>query len=300
MQDCLVNNTADIGFYLLIIVFFTSCTSGRWIVKDQQAVDQSDYEILKQQKFLEVAEPLSPQSPVLLFNLKSHTTYRYKQKMLVQRSIQDYRLRPGFVALGLAGAAASFYAANSGQFDSGPGQSLTLNAVGVLLGASGFANLKPVGEPRPVGEERYLEDTGTVIKTDTANINTDQSDSVRVSVTYRGKMVLEEEMEEIPGGRLQIPLVQRFNDLQLTSSDPGRFEVAVVYQDSTYAYNYPVTSILEPYARITAERTELRSEPSTEPENVLADLTLGSQIKIDSPLNDQWYRVWYGISKNYI
>lgn len=295
-----MKKAANIGFYLIFLILFASCTSGRWVVKDQEAIDRSDYDILEQKKFMEVADSLNPQNPVLRLNLKSHTTYRYQQKMLVQRNIQDYKLRPGFVALGLAGAAASFYGANSGRFEGGSAQSLTLNAVGVLLTASGFINLKPVGEPRPVGEERYLENTGSVIKTDTVNIKEDEPTPVNVLVTHRGQVVFEEDLKKIPGGQLQIPLAQGLNDLQLTSPDPGSFEVEIMFADSTYHYKYPVSSVLEPYARITAELTELRSKPDVDPENVLADLTRGSRIKVDTTIDDQWYRVWYGISKNYI
>lgn len=283
-----------------MLVCFTSCTSGRWVVKDENAVDKADREILEQQKFLEVADSLGPDNPIFTLDLKSHTTYRYAQKLLVQRNIQDYRLRPGFVALGLAGAAASFYAANSSRFNSSSGQSLTLNAVGVLLAASGFANLKPVGDPRPVGEERYLEHTGSIIETDTVNIQNDDPSPANVSVTYRDRMVLEEDLESIPEGQIQVPLASSFNDLQLKSNDPGSFEITVNYNDSTYHYSYPVSVILEPYARITTDLTELRSKPVIYPDNVLADLTQGSQVKVDTMINDQWYRVLYGISEYYI
>ncbi|SMO69289.1 caspase family protein [Fodinibius sediminis] len=282
---------------MIMLVLLSSCTSGRWVVKDRQAIDRSDYEVLEQQKFLSVANSLSPDDPILRLNVKSHTTYKYTQKMLVQRSIQDYRLRPGFVALGLAGAAAAFYAANSGG---GSGQSLTLNAVGALLAASGFLNLKPVGEPRPVGEERYLNPSGTVVETDTINIKEDESSPATVLVTYGERTVFEENLDQIPDGQLQIPLAQGFNDLQLTDRDPGSFDIRVSFQDSMYHYRYPVESILEPYARITTDLTELRNEPVVDPDNVLADLTRGSQIRVDTLVNDQWYRVWYGISQNYI
>lgn len=295
-----MKKSTDIACYLVILLLLASCTSGRWVVKDEDAIDRSDYEILEQEKFLEVAGTLSPEKPVLTLDVKSHTTYQYQQKMLVQRNIQDYRLRPGFVALGLAGAAASFYAANAGRFNNGSAQSITLNAIGVLLAASGFTNLKPVDEPRPVGEERYLDNTGTVIETDTVQVRKDEPTPASVLVTHRGQIVFEEDFNKIAGGRLQIPLAQGFNDLQLISSDPGSFEVEVTFADSTYRYRYPVASILEPYAQVTAELTELRSKPAINPDNVLADLARGSRIKVDTTIDQNWYRVWYGISENYI
>jgi hypothetical protein len=270
------------------------------VVKDREAVDSSEYEVLSEETFLHLSDSLSPESPVLKLEVLSNTTFEYTEKILVERTIQRYRLRPGFVILGLAGGAAAFYVGNSDQFGSNKMQSITLNSIGALLSISGFFNLKPSGEPRPVGEERYLNDTGTFIETDTVRINEDISSPANISVTYNGRTIFEEEIMQINKGQINIPLANRFEDLRLTDPEPGQFEVKVDFQDSTYRYINPVSSILEPYARVNTEYTELRREPAINSENVLAQLAEGSQVYVEGVHNNDWLKVRYGIFESYI
>lgn len=284
----------------VVLLLLSACTSGRWVVKDRKAVDRSDSEIIEEKEFLIVSDTLRPEDPTLQLNVFSRITRSYQQKMLVQRNIQDYRLRPGFVALGLAGATAAFYAANSSRFDSGSTQSLTLNVVGALLAASGFINLKPSGEPRAVGEERYLNNTGKLVVTDTVDVRTDVSIPIDFSVTYQGQIIFEDSLANIRGGRIELPLAASFDDLQLSGNDIGSFNLSVHFKDSTYQRTYPVSSVLRPYARIKTEYAELRSTPAIDPENVLADLEKGSQVQIESTSNENWYQVRYGNFQNYI
>src|SRR5699024_9969641 len=217
-----------------------------------------------------------------------------------QRSMQDYRLRPGFILLGLAGGAAAFYAANSTNISGGSTSSLALNAVGLLLSASGFINLKPDGPPRALNEERYLQTTGTVTLTDTIDVRNDVAKETDILVTYQGKTVFEDHLQQLKNGQLNIPVAQHLNDLQLSGRHPGDFEVKVAFNDSTYRYRYPVAAILEPYAQITSEYTPLRSNRSIDPDNVLADLVNGCLIKIEHFTDDNWYRLQYGNFQNFI
>lgn len=270
------------------------------MVKDREAVDSSDSKVLNEETFLSLSDSLSPENPVLRLEVLSNTTFQYNEKILVERTIQDYRLRPGFVILGLAGGAAAFYAGNSSQLGGNRMQSVTLNTIGALLSVSGFFNLKPDGDPRPVGEERYLDDTGTFTETDTVHIDKDIPSPANISVTYNGRTVFEEEITQISGGQIDIPLANRFEDLKLTDPHPGQFEVEVEFQDSTYHYTNPVSSILEPYARVNAEFTELRREPVINTENVLAQLAEGSQVYVEGIHNNDWYKVRYGIFESYI
>lgn len=295
-----MRNAKLIFFSLFVLLFSGACTTSRWVVEKPNAIDRTDYEVLEQYKFLTVADSLSPQNPVLRLNLKSHTTYEYAQKTLVQRNIQDYKLRPGFMILSFAGAAAAFYSANSGTFDNGSTSSLALNGIGALLTATAFLNLKPKGKPRPVGEKRYLKKTGSIIITDTVDVQQDESMSAEILVTYRGQTVFEDNPDGLRNGKLNIPLGLKLNDLQLKGSDPGHFDVKVQFNDSTYHYRPAISSVLQPYAQITSKMTSLRSRPVANPENVLADLAMGSQIRIERVLNDDWYKVQYGNFENYI
>lgn len=287
---------------LLVSAFLVSCTSARWTVKSTDAIDRNESEIVSQREFLSPDGELTPENPSLRLNLLAEVQYEYPQRVLMQRTIQDYRLRPGFIALGFAGAAAAFYTANSAALAGthSSARSLTLNTAGGLLALSGFLNMKPVGDPRPTGEERYLRSTGTVTDTDTVNITGASQNRAEVSVDYNGRTIMKESGREITSGRLDLQLVNILDDLQLSESDPGDINVNVEFNDSTYAYSYPVKDILVPYARVTAPLTELRSAAEEIPGTVLAELLRGSQLQISTIDDEKWFRVLYGISENYI
>ena len=282
------------------MALLASCTTSRWVVKDQHAIDRSDYEVLEEHRFLTATDSLTPANPVLRLNILSHTTRRYKQKAFAQRSIQDYQLRPAFVLLGLAGGAAAFYAANTTSISGGGTPSLALNVVGILLSASGFLNLKPDGPPRALNEERYLRTTGSVTQTDTIDVREDVAEEADILVSYQGKTVFEDHPETIKNGVLNMSVAPHLNDLRLTGKGPGSFSIKVTFNDSTYTYRYPVASVLEPYAQITTEFSPLRSSTVIDPDNVLADLVKGSLIRIERFTDSQWYQVQYGNFQNYI
>ncbi|HEX6981818.1 MAG TPA: caspase family protein [Balneolaceae bacterium] len=281
----------------------SSCTTGRWTVKNKSAIDKSDYEILEQHQFLKVSGDVSPESPVLQLDVLSRTKYRYAQKVLVQRNIQDYRLRPLFTALGLAGAAAAFFVANSTMFrgNGTPTKSTVLNATGALLAVSGIFNMKPVGEPRPTGEERFLRQTGTVIKIDTVNVQEPAATTASVKIHYRDEVIFDDSKFNFSSGQLEIPLADKLNALQIQGPEPGSVSVDVSFIDSSYTYKYPVEKILQPYAQVSSQFTELRNSPRINQNNILADLLKGSQVRVQNYSNEQWYQVLYGgISENYI
>lgn len=286
----------------LLFAAFTSCTSARWTVKERSAIDSSDYKVLKQDNFLETGDELTPENPVLQLDLYSKTTYEYTQRVLMQRNIQEYKLRPGFIALGLGGATMAFYAANSNVFRDGgtSKKSLTLNTVGALLAVSGFLNMKPVEEPRPTGEERYLRNTGSTIRTDTVRAGEKIDATASISVRHNGRLIFEEQNRDLSNGSLNIALGGKLNELQLSGPDPGNIAIEVNFEDSTYNYQYPIRDVLQPYARITSQLAELRNSPEEDPNNVLADLVKGSQIEIKSSENEAWYQVLYGISENFV
>lgn len=285
-----------------LLLLSAACTSARWTVQNKSATDKSDFKVLQQKQFLQSVGTVTPDNPVLNLNLLSRTKYQYSQKVLVQRNIQKYRIRPGFLIFGLSGAAAAFYVANSNIFR-GNGtstKSLTLDAVGTLLAFSGFLNMKPVGPPRPTGERRYLRSTGNTVKIDTVNVEDPSNAKASIRVQYKDKVIFQEDSRKITSGKLKISLANKLSEMQLTGPDPGAISINVNFGDSTYHYNYPVKSVLQPYARVTKQLTELRNSPEESPENVLAELARGSQIKISSSKRKRWYQVSYGVSKNYI
>lgn len=282
-------------------IILSSCTGARWTVKEKESVDQSDYKIVDEQLLLRQSGEVSPQNPVLSLDLLSRISYRYNQRVLMQRNIQDYKLRPGLVALGIGGAAMAFYLANSTEFSDSRSttEKWTLNSLGGVMLASGFLNMKPVSEPRPTGEERYMRSTGDTVAVDTVKAGMQPDTSASVYMLYNDLIVYEEHNRSITDGKLDIPVGNILNDLQLSGREPGRATVEILFADSLYRYSYPIQSVLQPYASVTTQITALRNSPE-EDDNVLADLVKGSRLQIDSFENDNWYQVLYGISKTYI
>src|SRR5699024_12779163 len=107
-------------------------------------------------------------------------------------------------------------------------------------------------------------------------------------------------LDELKDGQLNVSLAQNLNDIRIRGKKPGNFEVEANFMDSTYHYRFPISSVLEPYAEVTTDITPLRSQTSENPDNVLADLTRGSLIKILKFADSSWYQVKYGNFISYI
>lgn len=286
----------------VISVAVASCTSARWTVKEKSAIDEEEYEIVEEDYLLMPSDDISPENPVFELDLYSERTYEYTQRVLIQRNIQEYKLRPGFLALGLGGAGMAFYLANSDTFNGSAvsGKSVTMNAIGGLMAISGFMNMKPVGEPRPTGEERYLRSSGSAVKTDTVQVTEEIDKTVSLTVYHNDRLIFEEEERSLSGGSVKISLAGILNEQQLSGPDPGVITIEVNFEDTRYRYEYPVEDILQPYARVKSPLTELRNSPQETADNVLADLMKGSQLQVQNFDNEEWYQVLYGISENYV
>lgn len=279
-----------------------ACTGARWTVKDKSAVDRDDYSVISTKEFLDVSSAVTPESPNLKLQILSNTKYEFAEKVLVQRSIQDYKLKPGFVALGLIGAGLAAYAANSNAINGGQSSaaSLSLNTAAVIIASASIMNLKPSGGPRETGEERFLRKTGTFIEQDTLQVENAQEASASIDIWYGEEALVENENQEFRNGELTINLGGLLNGLELEGMETKEVRVEVTYADSLYKFEYPLNQILQPFARITSPVAELRSEPAQDPSNVLAELIQGSQLQILENVEPDWYKILYGISENYI
>lgn len=293
---------SQFAFMLVVLAVLASCTSPRWTVKNEQAVDKSDYVVLDRTRYLGQVGEVTPQNPVLRLQLLSHTTYEYAEKVLLQRNIQEFKLRPGFVALGLLGAGLAIYMANSSAIGGTktPTQQVTLNVVGGIIGLSGLLNMKPVGDPRPTGEERFLRRTGSHVETDTVQVMPNETDTARVTVTYNKRTLVDDALRSFDSEVLELSLGSFMGDLEIEGENPGDVRVRLQYRDSTYQYQFPVETVLLPYARVTSPVTELRNQPADTAGSVLAELAEGSQLQIVGREGEAWYRVLYGISENFI
>jgi len=90
--------------FLLLILFstiFAACSSSRWVVTDQSALDESaEPVVLDQRDILVVEKEPSLDDPVISFAAYSILEEEYPLRVKVERSVQQFRPRWGFLALG--------------------------------------------------------------------------------------------------------------------------------------------------------------------------------------------------------
>lgn len=289
-------------YCLLLLLLASGCTNARWMIQNEQRIDPNDYSEVSSRQFPDAIGNVTPDNPVLRLQVYSESTYRYAEKILVARYIQDYKIRPVFLALGVLGGGLTFYLANSEKVPGIDGnlEKITLNVLGGIIALSSAANLKPDGEPRPTGEERFLRQTGTRTVVDTVQVTNPIQDSAMVDISYGDQRVVENRSVDVSGGTIEIELGLPLSNLGITDRNPDSVHVSVGYADSTYSFGYSLSSVLRPFARVETSVTELRNSPEESPANVLAELVQGSQLEIIDEAGDRWYKVLYGIQENYL
>lgn len=292
----------SITCFLIVLSFFLmSCSSTSWVVVEEEAKDISDFEIISSRYYLESTNGLTPNQPVIHFDIKAINTYEYAQRVRTERYIQRYRPRIGFVLLGMAGAGLSTYAAFSDQLltqPTDPQRYALLGAGGLLTGLS-FLNMKPVGEPSKTGESQLLRRTGSVLEADTINAIPYNAESPTIKVSYQDRVVTESENWGFNEGRISINLAEEV-EASLFEEEPADDILVEVSYDSLHSSKeIPVSSILEQFVVVNAQITALRNQPSSNRDNILTDLAEGSQLKLVER-DEEWYKVLYGITETWV
>jgi hypothetical protein len=286
---------------LITAVLFQGCSSTSWVVVDDQALDINDYELISSRYYLESTNSITPNQPLIHFDLKSINTYEYAERVKTERYIQRYRPRIGYVLLGAAGAGLSYYAAFSDKLLDRPTdkQRYALMGAGTLLTGLSFLNMKPVGEPTRTGESRLLRQTGTATEVDTTNARPYNTDNPGIRISYNSRVLAENEDWDFNGGRISINLAEEI-DAGIFGENPAHNIVVEAFYDSlSQRTEVPVPSVFEQFIVVDVQITALRNEPESNPGNILTDLAEGSQLKLVSKEGD-WYKVLYGISETWV
>lgn len=240
--------------------------------------------------------------PFLTLNLYEIQELEFTQRVLVERTVQQYQPRWGFTLLGTLGAAIAFYAANTDDFidDPSSSQTVALNSTGVLLTAMAFTNMKPVGEPIRTGETRHLRTSGTVVKPDTILAEKADGFEFMVEINYRDETQFNQTYQPENENGLRINLASLLDDKNITGGDPGQLEVVISYDQESRSHQIPISSILSPVVVVETPVAELRNEPVYGERNTLAEVGHSSElILLDIP-DQQWFEVRFGGSDVYI
>ncbi len=293
-----------LNFIFGILVFFLpACSGTKWVIQPDPVVDYRSGTVVDSYEYIRQLNEPTPRQPVVQFELRTVNVTEYPQRVESQRYVQRYTPRPGLLAVSLAASAAVFYVANApnvaseGSFEN---QKLILNSAGAVLALSGLLAMRPDGKPVATEEKRLLGQTGTVALRDTVSYVSDAVDEARVSVRYKGQVLVDSLRKEFLRGRLVLDLAREVPNLPASGVDPGVLEVTVASRDARSVTDIPVESVLAQYVTVTAESTPLRSGPREVPSNILTDIAQGSQLQYQETYDQQWIRVLYGVASTYV
>lgn len=285
-------------------LFMVSCTSSRWVVTDQQAVDTSlPPVIVSEKKVLLLERAATADNPFIAFSVYDVVEKEYVQRVRAERTIQQYRPKWTFMALSLAGAAFAAIAANSSILlpaVSG-NQKLALNVTAGILAVFSVTNLQPVGEPIYTGETELLRRSGTEIRFDTlrtANLNSEFRASIHV--TFLDDTVYTRNEFPVQNGTAELNLAAIVDGIEEPVNGGSILSVFVHYNGVTDNYRVRADSFLKPYIHITTPVAVLRNAPVINELNVITEVGAGSSLEMIEDGPGDWYRVRFGGSEVFI
>lgn len=287
-----------VRYVLLGILLLASagCTTSKWAVVDEHAVDRGEQpEIVQNTTQLILEQEPTIESPVLRLVPYNIVQREYAERVQVQRTVQEYKLKWGFALLTLAGSAISFFAANSDYLlpTANTSQRVALNATGAMLVLLTATNLEEKGDPIMTDEIRYLRQTGFEVRTDTLKINSFTSDSASITVYNGDNVLLNEPSISVESGLVEINFGALSSDISDHITEESEFTVHANYSGIESIYSFPVTDFLEPYFVIQEPIVQIRSVSTIARDNVIAEVGEGSALPFVRHVSDRWIEVRY-------
>ena len=288
---------------LMVMIHGISCTSSRWIITDDATIDPTvEPTIVNERSILLLDQEPTYINPTLTFSAYKVIDREYLQRVEMERAVQQYRPRWGFLTLGLTATAFTIIAANTALVSSeiGSNQRIMLNVAAGLIGFVSVTNLKPVGEPILTGEKQLMRQSGYVILSDTtANLNGAVYPDVDLEIRHNEDIILSESGLELTSNRLDINLTPVVSLLGDEIDEDSKIEVRLSYNGESPVYEIKLSSFLEPHITITDPVTVLRSVPLVNELNIITEVGQGSSLRYLGEIND-WYQVQFGGSEVYV
>ncbi len=223
------------------------------------------------------------------------------QRVKMERTVQKYRPKIGFMIFAVAGSAITFYAANSGNIINSPSstQKIGLNLSGGILSILAFTNMKPVGEPIRTGEEKFMRVSGSVTIPDTVRTDAAEDEDITLSISYNDTTLVKERTLTLSGSSVEVDLSTIFSSLQISGLDPGNMDIKADFLDSEYSFDIPLSEFLAPFIVVRESMVNLRSSPEYNDLNIFTELAEGSALPFIEKL-DGWYKVRFGGTNTYV
>jgi hypothetical protein len=289
---------------LLVVLFSISCTSSRWIVTDQNAIDtRTDPVVLGEKSVLLVDSDPSVDDPVMRFRAHRVIEKEYEQRVKMERTIQKYRPKWGFLLLGVSGALFAATAANSDLVFSSASsdQQLALNITSVVLAGLSVVNMTPSGDPIYTGETELMRKSGYEVVYDTLRSETEDFDfTVNLDVAYEGETILSQSDLSLTNGGLDINLATVADYLEGDVGEESSVHLSLYYNDERSDYHIPVNRFLAPFVTVTSPVAVLRNAPVINEMNVITEVGEGSSLRLIDRDLDDWYRVRFGGSEVFL
>ncbi|MEX2456567.1 MAG: hypothetical protein WD381_04595 [Balneolaceae bacterium] len=277
-------------------VLLTGCTTSKWTVVDEYAVNESEQpRLISEKEQLMVDEEPTIENPTLSLAPYRIIENEYSQRILVERAVQQYRPRWGFALLALSGSAFAITAANSDLIlaNQTSTQRIGLSAAGVLLGALAFTNLKEVGDPILTDEQQYLRSTGTTTRIDTVRSTSEVEETAAVEITYKGNQIFDDSTVSFSDGAIDLNLGSFAIELNGELDEDGEINVSTRYKESDNEFSIPIKSFLEPYFIVQESVVQVRSTPSFSSENIMVELGEDSELLKLGDESSDWVNVEY-------
>lgn len=259
-------------------------------------MDQSTQpELTDQQTLIVVDKEPTQDDPVISFSLYEISELEYPLRVKVERTIQKYRPKWGFLALGVAGAAFALLAANSTILlpSVSTSQQVMLNISGGVLGAMSLINMQPTGEPIFTGESELIRKSGVEVVRDSVR-NLSETDIIAdLLITYNGNELFSQNDLRFTRSALDINLASLEPQLTDIIDKKSEINISIRYNGLNKELAVPVNKFLAPFINITDPIALLRNTPSTSGINIIAEVGRGSLFEILEDESEDWYRVQY-------
>lgn len=284
-----------------MIGLLAGCTSTRWVVEDEEVINESEAELQSKEYLFELVEQPSTDAPVVSLDLYELRDNVYPLHLTSRKYVQQYRPRYWFLGLGIATSAVLVTVAHTDLIhgeETNDNQRVMLNSTAAVLTGASVMSMKPDGEKQPTGSEQLLSQTGTVQRRDT--VLTDRDDTLTVQV-YDDEMLYMEEIEaELSNGAININLVEALNIDEIRAENPADINIRFEYEGDSYSYNFPVSDFMERFVEATSGNVPVRSGTDEQEDDILTNVSAGERLPLEDTQDDDWYIVRRGGITGYI
>src|SRR6056297_2675128 len=281
---------------ILFTLFFASCTTTNWVVTDQNAVDETaEPRVVSDRQAYILDQKPTVDEPIAEFHLYQVKDLEFPERVRVERTVQQYKPKWGFVLLGIAGAATAVVTANTCIIlsSSSVTQKIGLNLSAGLISILSFTNLETTGEPIYTGETKLMRQNGIEARRDSVKIEPDDSLYVDVSIFLREEALFTQEEVPVENGELVLNLGSFADEMRGKIDRDSEVKILLSHNGSNDEFTVPTAQFLAPYLNIETLVANLRSTPEGGDLNILTEVGQGSFLELMDEDSDGFYRVQY-------